>query len=552
MFELTPAAIKQLCKEKQYYMHKPELNEVLHLQYKGIVKLENLEAFTGVRALYLEANAIEEVENLDHMTQLRSLYIANNLLREVYCLANLKALETLDVSGNLVDSLDGLAQLPKLGTLVAVGNRLEKPDAIEELRRCEALHTLDISNNKLDDEATWEILISLPLKYLRMQGNPVVRRVSAFRKRTLAAMPTLTYLDDAPAFEKDRRLAEAFVAGGYDAERAERDKIRQEEELKRQRSRQAFNDFVEDAKRRHKENPPPPHDPMRFRAVPVGESDSEDDSDLPPSCRISRKGRGLDKQGRPVNAPLAHVAGDADALQGADGDADDWVVLDKDEASGAEGDAAPEAAAAAAAEGGECAEEAGGVEEVGEVASGGVRSPPVPPPVPVPEMAGLSVTGLAPVAPIDPEELRRRREECLCQQTQFRKDLQERALARAASKADVMQQKLAEAAAGSGGGHGGPSPVVWGTQRYKELWKMAQEVPEGGESEEGAGREGREAGAAVEGPEGDAGAAVEGPEGDAGTAVTAEVSAASVAVPASLPDLEPLTGGAEEDLDGLD
>lgn len=40
-----------------------------------------------------------------------------------------------------------------------------------------------------------------------------------YRKVLLAAMPTLNYLDEMPAFPKDRRLAKAFISGGMEAER---------------------------------------------------------------------------------------------------------------------------------------------------------------------------------------------------------------------------------------------------------------------------------------------------------------------------------------------
>eukprot|EP00951_Prasinocladus_malaysianus_P031186 scaffold297445_cov22-Prasinocladus_malaysianus.AAC.2 len=77
------------------------------------------------------------------------------------------------------------------------------------------------------------------------------------------------------------------------AERAEREVIRAEEDATRERHRKAFDDMVAAARERARTNPPPPHDPMRFRAVPPGESDSDDDSDLPPSCRVSRTSRGI-------------------------------------------------------------------------------------------------------------------------------------------------------------------------------------------------------------------------------------------------------------------
>lgn len=41
---MTKASLKKLCKELKLYTAAPELNDVLHLQCKGITKLENLEA----------------------------------------------------------------------------------------------------------------------------------------------------------------------------------------------------------------------------------------------------------------------------------------------------------------------------------------------------------------------------------------------------------------------------------------------------------------------------------------------------------------------------
>ena len=82
-----------------------------------------------------------------------------------------------------------------------------------------------------------EILRTMPkLSCLYLQGNPVVNKIRNYRKKLIAMIPNLKYLDDRPVFENDRRCAEAFVSGGVEAERAERMKIREEEEARQRRN----------------------------------------------------------------------------------------------------------------------------------------------------------------------------------------------------------------------------------------------------------------------------------------------------------------------------
>lgn len=45
----------------------------------------------------------------------------------------------------------------------------------------------------------------------------------------MARLPGLTYLDDRPVFEKERALAEAWAAGGIEAEQAAREVARERE-----------------------------------------------------------------------------------------------------------------------------------------------------------------------------------------------------------------------------------------------------------------------------------------------------------------------------------
>ena len=55
------------------------------------------------------------------------------------------------------------------------------------------------------------MLKQLPdLRCLYLKGNPVVTKIRHYRKVVIAAIPTLTYLDDRPIFDNERRCAEAW------------------------------------------------------------------------------------------------------------------------------------------------------------------------------------------------------------------------------------------------------------------------------------------------------------------------------------------------------
>jgi dynein assembly factor 1 len=59
--------------------------------------------------------------------------------------------------------------------------------------------------------------------------------IPSYRKTTISKIKTLTYLDDRPVFEEDRRHAEAYTRGGIEEERAERELIRKERDEKHER-----------------------------------------------------------------------------------------------------------------------------------------------------------------------------------------------------------------------------------------------------------------------------------------------------------------------------
>ena len=183
------------------------------------------------------------------------MFAQQNCLTSLAPLAALPHLDTLNVSSNRLSSLDGLDALPVLTSLQvrclttqrewsarrcmvcvaeplrrqAAGNSLASLDALSCLPRCALLSSLDVTHNGLegDGDALLALLAAMPaLRALYLSaGNPIAGSVRPYRKRVVAAVSGLVYLDERPVFDAERRGAEAWVRGGDEAERAERDKL---------------------------------------------------------------------------------------------------------------------------------------------------------------------------------------------------------------------------------------------------------------------------------------------------------------------------------------
>jgi len=144
----------------------------------------------------------------------------------------------------LISTIEGLAGCVKLDSLMLGRNRIGRNglDDLKGLVECPTLVSLDLQNNHIQDEAVLpEILQKLPnLRVLYLQNNPVVKKITNYRKTIINAIPSLTYLDDRPVFKDDRRNAEAFARGGNEEERKERQKIKDEEKERHDKNHNAF------------------------------------------------------------------------------------------------------------------------------------------------------------------------------------------------------------------------------------------------------------------------------------------------------------------------
>jgi len=228
---MSPEVLKKCCKEHKLYT-TPALNDKLYLNFKGFHSIENLEPYTGVKALFLEGNALDSLIGLPRLSDLKCLFVQQNMIWEIDGLEGLDELDTLNISNNNIKTLQNLSHLPKLRTLLAASNRISSIEGLAHAAEMKSLSVLDVSNNSIEGtkEELLEILTAMPnLTCLYLKGNPIVSNVKQYRKTLISSLPGLTYLDDRPIFELERRCAEGWAKDGMEGEREARRKFKEDE-----------------------------------------------------------------------------------------------------------------------------------------------------------------------------------------------------------------------------------------------------------------------------------------------------------------------------------
>lgn len=128
-----------------------DLGEIksLRIDYKNILKIDNLGALVNLTKLQLDNNIIERIENLDLLVNLQWLDLSFNNIEYIEGLDKLTKLTDLTLFNNQIKKIENMDKLEKLHVLSLGNNEIENPEEVVYLRRFKHLKSLNLKGNSM-------------------------------------------------------------------------------------------------------------------------------------------------------------------------------------------------------------------------------------------------------------------------------------------------------------------------------------------------------------------------------------------------------------------
>ncbi|EMP33085.1 Leucine-rich repeat-containing protein 48 [Chelonia mydas] len=169
-----------------------------------LAKREGID-YKDVLELQLDFRNILKIDNLWQFVNLTKLQLDNNIIEKIEALDSLVHLIWLDLSFNNIEVIEGLEALVKLQDLSLYNNRISK---IENLDTLQELQVFSIGNNNLTALENVVYLRKFKnLRTLNLTGNPVCEN-EQYSMFIAAHLPDLVYLDFRLLDDNTRELAE--------------------------------------------------------------------------------------------------------------------------------------------------------------------------------------------------------------------------------------------------------------------------------------------------------------------------------------------------------
>ncbi|RKO84920.1 hypothetical protein BDK51DRAFT_12687, partial [Blyttiomyces helicus] len=170
---------------------RKSINEQVSPEVATIAKAEGIDPLEVV-SLRLDYKNILKIDNLSSLSNLTKLQLDNNIIERIENLRFLKNLQWLDLSFNNITTIEGLEGLTHLTDLTLFNNRISKIENMDDLVN---LNVFSIGNNNITVLENLQYLIKFKnLRVLNVAGNTICKNAN-YRHYVLAHMRSLKYLD---------------------------------------------------------------------------------------------------------------------------------------------------------------------------------------------------------------------------------------------------------------------------------------------------------------------------------------------------------------------
>ncbi|CAD7925876.1 unnamed protein product [Amoebophrya sp. A120] len=251
--------LREACLKNGGY-ENPLLNNSLCLNYRGLAKIEQLESYRNLHCLYLDCNGITRIEGLDELTNLKSLYLQSNCLTRMENLPS--SLVVLDLRENKITEIENLENCTQLSQLNLSKNSLMTVNALKGLlplveKPENQLVSIDVSANYIEEEDPLvEFFVDGEEKRFKnvdcifLQSNPSVRRIKNYRRRLVAGLPRLKFLDTKQVTEVERVGVQGWLEDGPEGEQTAKRGYYMKEREEKQRDLERFRKVQEQANKK--------------------------------------------------------------------------------------------------------------------------------------------------------------------------------------------------------------------------------------------------------------------------------------------------------------
>ncbi|XP_068099654.1 dynein regulatory complex subunit 3 [Hyperolius riggenbachi] len=138
----------------------------LHLDFRNILKIDNLWQFHNLTRLQLDNNIIERIQGLDTLVHLVWLDLSFNNIEAIEGLNALMKLRDLSLYNNRVSVIENMDSLDKLQVLSLGNNNLTSLENLIYLRRFRDLRTLTMVGNPLSEDENYKLFVAAHLPSL--------------------------------------------------------------------------------------------------------------------------------------------------------------------------------------------------------------------------------------------------------------------------------------------------------------------------------------------------------------------------------------------------